>query len=54
MELSDSFVSSTKLWFLAKKYAKIEKVALTLRVANKKLHPYFQAHIINVLMNQPI
>ena len=33
------------------RYLDFKLVALTLRVAAKKLHLYFQAHIINVLSN---
>lgn len=36
------------------KYAQIEKMALALCVAAKKLRPYFQVHMVTVLTNQPI
>ena len=35
-------------------YNHIEQAALALRVATKKLHPYFQAHPIIVLTNLPL
>ena len=35
-------------------YTDFERIALALRVTAKKLCPYFQAHIINVLSNYPI
>ena len=36
------------------RYTRLEKAALALRVAAKKLHPYFQAHPIVVLTNLPL
>ena len=36
------------------KYPRIEKVAFTLIIASRKLHPYFQAHTIMVMTDQPI
>ena len=36
------------------RYLKMEQTALTLRSAAQKLHPYFQAHPIIVLTNQPL
>ena len=35
-------------------YSHLEQVALALRVATKKLHPYFQAHPIFVLTDLPL
>jgi len=32
----------------------MEKIAFTLLVASKKLHPYFQAHPIVVVTDQPL
>ena len=36
------------------KYLRIEKMAFSLIVASRKLRPYFQAHTIMVMMDQPI
>ena len=36
------------------KYPRIEKIAFALIVASRKLHPYFQANPILVMMDQPI
>ena len=36
------------------RYIHLEQVALALRIASKKLHPYFQAHPIVVLTNLPL
>ena len=36
------------------RYSKMEQTALTLRNAAQKLRPYFQAHPIVVLTNQPL
>ena len=36
------------------RYSKIEQTALALRSAAQKLCPYFQAHPIVVLTNQPL
>ena len=36
------------------KYPRMEKMAFSLIVAFKKLRPYFQAHAIMVMMDQPI
>ena len=36
------------------RYTRLEKAALTLQVAAKKLRPYFQAHAITVLTNLPL
>ena len=36
------------------KYPRMEKMAFSLIVASKKLRPYFQAHAIMVMMDQPI
>ena len=33
---------------------KMEKMALSLVIASVKLHPYFQAHTIVVMTDQPI
>ena len=35
-------------------YPRMEKIAFALLVACKKLHPYFQAHHIVVMTDQPI
>ena len=35
-------------------YTRLEQAALALRVAVKKLRPYFQAHLIVVLTNLPL
>ena len=35
-------------------YPRMEKIAFTLLVASRKLHPYFQAHLIVIMTNQPI
>ena len=32
----------------------MEKIAFALLVASRKLHPYFQAHSIVVMIDQPI
>ena len=36
------------------RYPKLEKLALTLMVASRKLRPYFHAHSIKVLTNYPL
>jgi hypothetical protein len=36
------------------RYPQIEKLAFTLVMASRKLHPYFQAHTIRVLMEYPL
>ena len=36
------------------RYSKIEQIALALRNAAQKLRPYFQAHPIVILTNQPL
>ena len=36
------------------RYMSLEKLVLALVMATKKLHPYFQAHIVNVLTDKPI
>ena len=36
------------------KYPKLEKLALALMVASRKLRPYFHAHPIEVLTNYPL
>ena len=36
------------------KYPRIEKLAFALIVASRKLRPYFQAHIILVMTDQPL
>ena len=36
------------------RYSKIEQIALALRNAAQKLRPYFQAHSIVILTNQPL
>ena len=35
-------------------YPRMEKIAFALLVASEKLRPYFQAHLIVVITNQPI
>ena len=35
-------------------YPRMEKIAFALLVASRKLHPYFQAHHIVVMIDQPI
>ena len=35
-------------------YPRMEKIAFALLVASRKLHPYFQAHHIVVMTDQPI
>ena len=35
-------------------YPRMEKIAFTLLVASRKLHPYFQAHLIVIMTDQPI
>lgn len=47
------FVSNTML-STKTRYSKLERVALALQVSTKKLRPYFQAHQIGVLTDQPI
>ena len=36
------------------RYPMIEKLALALIVTSRKLHPYFQAHTILVMTDQPL
>ena len=36
------------------RYPPMEKLAFSLVIAAKKLRPYFQAHVINVLTNHPL
>ena len=36
------------------RYTRLEQVALALRVAAKKLRPYFQAYLITMLANLPL
>ena len=36
------------------RYSKMEQIALTLKSVAQKLHPYFQAHQVTVLTNQPL
>ena len=36
------------------RYPELEKLALALMVASKKLRPYFYAHSIEVLTNYPL
>ena len=36
------------------RYPRMEKLALTLMIAARKLKPYFQAHVIIVLTDQPL
>ena len=42
-------LSEEKTW-----YTRLEQEALALRVASKKLRPYFQAHPIVVITNLPL
>ena len=48
------FVISKSLSEAETRYTSLEQVALALRVAAKKLRPYFQAHFIIVLTNLPL
>ena len=36
------------------RYPPMEKLAFSLVIAARKLRPYFQAHVINVLTNHPL
>ena len=36
------------------RYPRIEKLAFALVIASRKLRPYFQAHTILVMTNQPL
>lgn len=36
------------------RYSRMEQIALALRTAAQKLHPYFQAHPMTVLTDQPL
>ena len=36
------------------RYLRIKKLAFALIVASRELHPYFQAHTILVMMDQPL
>ena len=36
------------------RYPELEKLALTLVVASRKLRPYFHTHLIEVLTNYPL
>ena len=36
------------------RYSKVEQIALALRSATQKLRPYFQAHPIIILTDQPL
>ena len=36
------------------RYSKMEQTALALRSATRKLRPYFQAHQVTILTNQPL
>lgn len=47
------YVGKTKL-LVEQSYTLQEKVVLALRVASTKLHPYFQAHQVNVLTTVPL
>ena len=48
------FFVSKSLFDVETRYNHLEQVALALRVATKKLFPYFQAHPIIVLTDLPI
>ena len=36
------------------RYPRVEKLAFTLIIASRKLRPYFQAHIVLVMTDQPL
>ena len=48
------FFVSKSLYEVEARYSSLEQVALALRVAAKKLLPYFQVHPIIVLTNLPL
>ena len=48
------YYTSQALQGIEARYPKIEKLALALIVASRKLRPYFQAHTILVMMDQPL
>ena len=48
------FFVSKSLFEVETRYTHLEQAALALRVAAKKLRPYFQAHTIVVLTNLPL
>ena len=57
----DEYRKQKSIFFVSKslsevetRYTRLEQAALTLRVAAKKLRPYFQAHPIIVLTNLPL
>ena len=35
-------------------YSQVEQTTLALKIVTQKLHPYFQAHQVTVLTNQPL
>ena len=45
---------SKKLVDAETRYSELRKLALTLVVASRKLRPYFHAHSIEVLTNNPL
>ena len=45
---------SKRLLDVETRYPELEKRALTLMVASKKLRPYFHTHLIEVLTNYPV
>ena len=45
---------SKKLLDAKTRYPKLEKLALALVVASRKLRPYFHAHSVKVLTNYPL
>ena len=47
------FVSKA-FWGVEERYSRMEKLAFALVTAARKLKPYFQAHTIIVLTNQPL
>ena len=61
MLVRDEAMAQTPIYYVSKalqdgetRYPEIEKLALALVVAARKLRPYFQAHIILVLTNHPL
>ena len=48
------YYTSRALKGAEKRYPMMEKLAFTLVTASRKLRHYFQAHIINVLIDHPL
>lgn len=48
------YYASKTLVDVETRYSQVEQMALTLRIAAKKLCPYFQAHQVTILTNQPL